>query len=232
MNSDEHSHCVLQAFLSLDDALQVTVENEPVEAKCVVVNKNAKHRFSCENKTCLSILIEPCSSFANELVAKMKGNFLACDNESVGALQQKAAQLSDATDKEQYSSFVQEFANHLGIKRQTQVLDERVKKLVKLLQNCNCYDHAIERFAEELALSASRLSHLFREQVGVPLKSYILFHQLEKAFSAIFDGKNITDAAMLAGFDSPSHFAATVKKWMGMSVSFSVKNSGFLKVFI
>ena len=36
-----------------------------------------------------------------------------------------------------------------------------------------------------------------------------------------FDGKTITDAAMLSGFDSPSHFAATTKRMMGIAASLS-----------
>lgn len=66
----------------------------------------------------------------------------------------------------------------------------------------------------------------------MPLKSYIQFHQLEKAFTALLSGESVTDSAMLAGFISPSHFAATVKKWMGMPVSASIKDSEILKVFV
>ena len=80
-------------------------------------------------------------------------------------------------------------------------------------------------------LSSSRLSHLFKEQTGIPLKSYIILHQMERAFDELFAGKNITESSMIAGFDSPSHFASTVKKMMGMTVSLSLKDSEFLKVY-
>ena len=53
---------------------------------------------------------------------------------------------------------------------------------------------------------------------------------MQTAFLALLNGKNITEAAMLAGFDSPSHFATVTKKMMGMPASISVKNSVFLKV--
>ncbi len=231
VNSTEHSHCVLQVFLSLDEPLKVTVENGQISGKCVIVNKNARHIFSCENKVRLSILIEPSSSFAKELAKKINGNFLIF-NDGLESLQQKAAALIDTDDKRQYSDFIQDFAEYLGVKKDSKVSDEWIIELLEILQNCDCYNHTIESLAKKVCLSSSRLSHLFREQIGVPLKSYILFHQLKKAFTALSDGKNITDAAMLAGFDSPSHFAATVKKWMGMPVSASIKDSEFLKVFI
>lgn len=85
--------------------------------------------------------------------------------------------------------------------------------------------------ADNVFLSSSRLSHLFKEQTGIPLKSYIILHQMERAFDELFAGRNITEASMIADFDSPSHFASTVKKMMGMTVSLSLKDSEFLKVY-
>ncbi|MDE5728863.1 MAG: AraC family transcriptional regulator [Clostridia bacterium] len=221
----------MQVFLSLDEPLQVTVENEQISGKCVIVNKNVRHIFTCGNKIRLSVLIEPSSNFAKELIKKIDGDFLIFDDD-LDRIQQKAAALTDTNDKQQYKDFIKVFADNLGVKRNSKVLDERISELLAILQNCDCYDHTIENFANSVCLSSSRLSHLFREQIGIPLKSYILFHQLEKAFTALLNGANITDAAMLAGFDSPSHFSATVKKWTGMPVSASIKDSEFLKVFI
>lgn len=231
VNATEHSHCVLQIFLSLNEPLQVTVNGKQVNGKCIIINKNARHIFSCDNQIRLSILIEPSSNFANELIKKIDDDYLIFDND-LDSIQQKAAALTDTNDKQRYIDFIQDFAEYLGVKRNSEILDERITALLEILQNCDCYDHTIENFAKSVCLSSSRLSHLFREQIGVPLKSYILFHQLEKAFTALLSGTNITDAAMLAGFDSPSHFAATIKKWMGMPVSASIKDSEFLKVFI
>lgn len=231
VNATEHAHCILQIFLSLNEPLQVTVENEQISGKCIIVNKNARHIFACSNKMRLSVLIEPSSGFAKELIKKINGNYLIYNN-GIECLQQKAAALIDTNDRQRYIDFIQDFAEYLGVKRNSGIFDERIIALLEILQNCDCYDHTIENFAGSVCLSSSRLSHLFREQIGVPLKSYILFHQLEKVFTALLSGASITDAAMLAGFDSPSHFAATVKKWMGMSVSASIKDSEFLKVFI
>ena len=94
-----------------------------------------------------------------------------------------------------------------------------------------CMDHSVEKYAEELCVSTSRFSHLFSEQVGVSLKSYLTLHQLEKAYQEILGGSSITEAAMNAGFDSPSHFAATVKRLMGLPTRKALKDSRFLKVY-
>lgn len=232
VSSTEHSHCLLQVFLSFDEPLSLAVEDETVIGKCVIVNKNVKHVFSCKNRKRLSILLEPASNFAKELASKMDGKYMICDQDKIETLQQKAAMLEHAAGQEQYLRFVRDFAEFFNISGSNQILDERITELLVCLQDCDCYDHTIENFANKVSLSSSHLSHLFREQIGVSLKSYILFHQLEKAFTAFLNGKSITDAAMLAGFNSPSHFAATVKKWMGVSVSSYKKDSEFLKVLV
>ena len=110
-------------------------------------------------------------------------------------------------------------------------LDERITEFLSMLENCSCTDHSIDHFAEELHLSSSRLSHLFSEQVGITLKDYLLLHQLERVFQDILSGRKITDAAMDAGFDSPSHFASTVKRLMGLPARSTIKDSEFLKVY-
>ena len=79
--------------------------------------------------------------------------------------------------------------------------------------------------------SASRLSELFSGQVGITLKKYLTLHQLERAFQDLLAGKWITEAALNAGFDSPSHFASTVKRMMGLPARSTVKDSEFLKVY-
>lgn len=54
--------------------------------------------------------------------------------------------------------------------------------------------------------------------------------KLQKAFYLILHGMDITTAALEAGFDSPSHLAATSKRLLGMSAREIKKDSVFLKV--
>ncbi len=66
-------------------------------------------------------------------------------------------------------------------------------------------------------LSESRLSHLFRKQVGISIASYIMFSKLIKAYKYMLLGENITQAAIHSGFSSSSHFATVNKKLFGIS---------------
>ena len=130
-----------------------------------------------------------------------------------------------------YQYLIDTLYEYINLDVKIKVYDNRIREVLNYTEKCTCTVHTISFLADMVSLSRSRLSHLFREQVGIPLKSYIQFHQMQKAFFALLSGKTITEAAMLANFDSPSHFAAVTKRMMGMPASLSSKNSVFLKVY-
>lgn len=70
-------------------------------------------------------------------------------------------------------------------------------------------------------LSQSRLSHLFKESVGISLHRYLAWEKMRKGYVNYRKYGSITEAAMRAGFDSPSHFAATCKRMFGLSFPMS-----------
>lgn len=232
LDAEEHSHYPIQLFLSIDEPLKITIAGKEVCVQCIAVGQNVPHTFSSQNRAHISAIIETASDFSCSLNERIDGAFAVFENAGLPTLQSKAKELIAASDKEQWQAFMRDFKLYLGIEPREQPLDERITKLLFLLKQCNCYDHTIAALAKQVSLSPSRLSHLFREQVGVPLKSYIVLHQTEKAFADLLGGASITDAAMLAGFDSPSHFATTVKKLMGQPASKATKDSEFLKVFL
>lgn len=108
--------------------------------------------------------------------------------------------------------------------------DERIKALLKMLSEYSCLEESIERISKQLYLSPSRLSHIFHDQTGIPLKSYIVLYKLQKAYLLLFQGKSITEAAVEAGFFSPSHLADVNRRMMGMTISEAVYDSCFLEV--
>ncbi len=162
----------------------------------------------------------------------LSGNeYYILDEKKADKLIELARSLTSAFSKESYTNLMEKLYEFVGAGSSEKQLDERITAFLSMLENCSCTDHSVDHFAEELHLSSSRLSHLFSEQVGITLKDYLLLHQLERVFQDILSGRKITDAAMDAGFDSPSHFASTVKRLMGLPARSTIKDSEFLKVY-
>ena len=231
IESVPHKHWVMQLFLSIEKNLEIGVGNNTISCRCIVINRNILHSFLTGNSVYFTMIIEPTSNLAIQLEERMGGmKYYIFNNQDIKCIQNLLFCLIDSDGLREYREFMIQLYKFLRLKEQSKIYDDRIKDLLYEIEQCNCDTHSIASFADKVALSSSRLSHLFKEQIGMPLKSYFQFHQMQTAFLALLNGKNITEAAMLAGFDSPSHFAAVTKKMMGIPASISVKDSVFLKV--
>ncbi len=76
----------------------------------------------------------------------------------------------------------------------------------------------MEDLAKQVHLSKSRLAHLFSEETGITLKTYLQFKRMETAFRHMVEGNTITEAAYDTGFSSSSHIASSSRKLTGMQL--------------
>lgn len=226
-----HKHWAMQLFLSVEKNLGINVEGQKISCRCIVINRNTLHSFSTGSRLHFTMIMEPAAGFTqqfDEILNKKK--YHVFDNPDIDETQRLLLRLIERGGTNEYSDFMMQLYKFLKLKEQSKLYDDRIQDLLYEIEQCSCDTHSIAFFADKVALSPSRLSHLFKEQVGIPLKSYLQFHQMQRAFLALSDGKTITEASMIANFDTPSHFAAVTKKMMGMPASISLKDSVFLKV--
>lgn len=97
--------------------------------------------------------------------------------------------------------------------------DYRVVKLIHEIRDYKHLEKRIDEIATEYNLSESRLSHVFKESVGVSLKGYLMIARLKYVYELVLEGKSKTYASLEAGFSSPAHLAYICKKQMGISIS-------------
>lgn len=73
--------------------------------------------------------------------------------------------------------------------------------------------------AARVGISASRLTHLFTEQVGIPLRRYVLWSRLQVAITRVQAGDDLTGAAHGAGFADSAHLTRTTREMFGLPPS-------------
>jgi AraC-like DNA-binding protein len=88
----------------------------------------------------------------------------------------------------------------------------------------------IRVIADEIGLSESRFIHLFKEQVGIPFRRYLLWLRLVEAIELVLDGVSLTTAAHTAGFADSAHLSRTFRRMFGITPSYILKNSQFIQV--
>ncbi|GHH74312.1 hypothetical protein GCM10018781_40700 [Kitasatospora indigofera] len=77
----------------------------------------------------------------------------------------------------------------------------------------------IGALAAAVGLSESRLAHLFRTELGLPLRPYVRWLRMRRATELIAAGASLTAAAHLAGFADAAHLTRTCRRTFGIPPS-------------
>ena len=102
--------------------------------------------------------------------------------------------------------------NAMSIER----LDPRLLAVLEDL-NQNLENPSILEAAKRSGLSRSRVRTLAREQMGIPLSTWVMWRKLVKANKALSDGANLKDAALAGHFADQAHFNRTMKRMFGVT---------------
>lgn len=232
IEADCHKHWVLQMFLSSQVEMNIEVNGQRIPCSAIIVNMDTPHTFNAENEPHFTMLIDPTTELGTAArLLLMDQPFYVFTCEEASAMQKDFQKLLLSRSHDEIISFAKDMISRFP-RKDLKRFDDRVHRVLDLLDECmhESESHQLKHFSERTYLSESRLAHLFKSETGIPLKSYIVLHKLQKAYEAIFNGDSITAAALGAGFDSPSHLAYTNKMMTGMSATNILKDSEFLKV--
>ena len=95
-------------------------------------------------------------------------------------------------------------------------LDSRLLAVLDDL-NQNLENPSILDAAKRSGLSRSRVRTLAREQMGIPLSTWVMWRKLVKANKALSHGANLSDAALAGHFSDQAHFSRTMKRMFGVT---------------
>lgn len=116
------------------------------------------------------------------------------------------------------------------IKEIESAIDPRIERALHILKHAPDNLVSAEAVAEEISLSPSRFAHLFRAEVGLPVRRYLLWRRLRNAVRLLGAGDSITTVAHAAGFADSAHLTRTFRKMFGLAPSEIFQNSRFIQV--
>lgn len=68
-------------------------------------------------------------------------------------------------------------------------------------------------------LSPTRLTHVFTREVGIPFRRFVLWNRLKQVVTSTRAGRDLTQAAIDAGFSDSAHLSRTFRSMFGLSPS-------------
>lgn len=228
---DTHSHLALHFIFSLNGTVSGIADGKSFTARAVFIASDVPHTLVLDNQSALVYLFEPVSALGHYIEDSFleKQKFQIADEKLISRIDAFLSPFFDLYSTDFHAADIDsEILGILGWKSEEHLnimLDERLSAVKKLLSEIDTIPHNImDVLCDKVNLSKSRLSHLFSEQAGISLHRYLAFIKIQKAFFHVRNGKNLTEAALDAGFDSSSHLSSTFKRMFGISFSHFLKS--------
>lgn len=99
-------------------------------------------------------------------------------------------------------------------------LDPRLLAVLELIGSRLAEPLDVARLASAVALSPSRLSHLFRDQLGVSVRDFVERQRMQAAQQLLqLSGRTVTEVANAVGYHDPLYFSSRFKRFSGRSPS-------------
>lgn len=111
-------------------------------------------------------------------------------------------------------------------------IDERILHIVDIIHRDLKKSISAADLAKSIHISEDRFLHLFKEQMGLPLRQFILYQRIIYATKYFMDGKSLTEAAIDAGFSDSAHFTRTFVAMNGNKPSDIAKLKSMFRVFL
>ena len=105
--------------------------------------------------------------------------------------------------------------------------DERVTKVLTAIRESDDLRMSVEDAAAMAFLSPSRFAHLFKQQVGLPFRRYMLWRKLTRAMLAIAREPTIAAAAHASDFSDAAHLTRTFYQMFGIPPSVMMRGDFF-----
>ena len=222
-DSQEHTHHAVQLSIGLDGALRLNKgTDQQTLLPGVIVNSEVSHSLLAEGQWVVSLYLEPESEDYERLIAyypgeesggfralivgdELKSQFLALLGNNINPILAK--------------NLVEKLIGLKGVST-TRSLDLRVIKVLKYLEQNQSLNLPLEQLAKHVCLSPDRLAHLFRKEVGIPIRRFVLWKKCRLAAEAACRGKPLIYAAQEGGFTDSAHLTRSFQKLYGINPSF------------
>ncbi|WP_433520570.1 helix-turn-helix domain-containing protein [Nocardia pseudovaccinii] len=208
-----HAHHAVQVVAACTPVVVVDASGIRHRGTHVIVPADAPHRIATGAERGTAIYLDP-ESVAGAAADRRAHTYGWADCEH---------SLPIDPERETLAELVAEVVDDLERDNSHSIEDERheaVTEVLRLLPSI-VGDGPIRGadVARRVGISATRLTHLFTEQVGIPLRPYILWLRLHVAITRVRSGDDLTAAAHAAGFADSSHLTRTCRRTFGLPPS-------------
>ncbi|VAV95549.1 hypothetical protein MNBD_ALPHA06-2183 [hydrothermal vent metagenome] len=208
-----HAHHAVQVCIAKthDIAVEIGRQSE-LTNRVIVIAPRVKHRLQPTNEPACIVYLEPVSILGLWVQQRFDGEDFYLSTQSLAI---DDTIISYKQLQEKITALWPDIAFH----SQLDPIDNRVRKTLSRINQPHARLPDLSQLANTVNLSASRLRHLFRGQVGTSLSRYLLWVKLQRSVASLSKQNSLSQAAYDGGFSDHAHMARTFRQLFGIMPS-------------
>lgn len=204
-------------YVALDEPFNIAVgSGEWRESKLAVVAPYAPHRIACKDRMLCQLFLEPETLDLNALPEFLRHADGALDDQELGQrirLACKSLQAMGHIPDDENFNFDQFF---FGITLPRGSTSQAIGAVVNRIKRDPANHTAAADCAATACLSLSRFLHRFKEEVGVPFRSFRTWRRARNLLHFVQQDHNLAYLALEIGYPDSTHFSHSVRKIFGL----------------
>ncbi len=221
--SDLHSHGALQLTVGLEAPLRMgSGLDHEVRGAAILVAANEPHWFESDGWAA-AFWIEPESRVGRGLADQylQVESMVALPETPVAALREELLALAQSRGAVAHAEAARRAlaAAWLPDAGPVPPLHPALRRAIRHISGLDEVRVSAADLAATAGVSESHLLHLFGDDLGIPLRRFVLWRRVRRAIRAIVDGESATHAAQVAGFHDSSHLTRTFKELLAVMPS-------------
>lgn len=241
-DTSPHQHHAMQISVGMDRGfrLRESKAEDWQEYQAIAITPDCLHQFHSDNSLVAFIYLDPESQDTRKLLSMHKSNDRSNDKgKNIIVINQDfikphIVELNHCWQKQYNCKDANEVVRNLMqgmLKSQDNFLrlDERICHALSVIETLPDRRISEKKLAEAVTLSPSRFRHLFRENMGLPLRRYLLWRRLQDATIISMRSGSLTEGSHESGFADSAHMSRTFRQMFGINPSKFINNSRFVQ---
>jgi AraC-like DNA-binding protein len=221
-NTAPHCHFAASVTISLDTPIRYRARGkEWVETRGCVARPNAHFELDMQEARVVNVQLDPEMEQCATLNALDFGGeeVISLGEEMLAPLIEKLKQLADAPRASGHALRRTVLSAIKEGPTPARSFDPRIARVLERVKTSFPDAPSSGELAAEVGLSEGRMIHLFGEQLGVPLRRYVLWLRVRYMLFCLAMNQNLTDAAHEAGFSDSAHYSRVFREMYGFAPS-------------
>jgi AraC family transcriptional regulator len=225
-----HAHHAIQIFIAIEGKAAIRAGGEAWrEARALVVRPDVEHSFNAQGAIGALLLIDPESSEGAWLQTSLTTDItLVPDSRAEACASALSAFLERPLESMEVGDLIRHCVRALsaGVPP-TRRLEARIGSVLSAIRGSEDLRLSLEAAAKKVHLSPGRFAHLFKEEVGLPFKRYMLWRKVTRAMLAMGRERTLAAAAQSGDFADAAHLTRTFHQMFGIPPSVMMRGDFF-----